>query len=65
MRAGAGLFQAYRFVVESDLHEGNLVAVLPEYGGASRPFFLLYPHAHHLSLRVRAFVCFAVEKFAR
>jgi DNA-binding transcriptional LysR family regulator len=58
------LFQTYRFVVESDLREGNLVEVLPEYGGATRPFFLLYPHARHLSLRVRAFVDFVVEKFA-
>ncbi|MDF3884041.1 LysR family transcriptional regulator [Cupriavidus basilensis] len=63
-RAGAGLFQTYRFVVESDLREGNLVEVLPEYGGATRPFILLYPHARHLSLRVRAFVDFLVEKFA-
>jgi DNA-binding transcriptional LysR family regulator len=61
-RTGAGLAQAYRFNVEADLARGELVELLPEHGGASRPFFLLYPHARHLSLRVRTFVDFIVEK---
>jgi DNA-binding transcriptional LysR family regulator len=61
-RAGAGLAQAYRFIVEPDLVEGALVELLPEHGGTSRPFFLLYPHARHLSLRVRTFVDFLSEK---
>jgi DNA-binding transcriptional LysR family regulator len=64
-RAGAGLFQTYRFVVERDLREGSLVEVLPAFGGTSRPFVLLYPHGRHLSLRVRSFVDFLVEKLAR
>jgi DNA-binding transcriptional LysR family regulator len=64
VRMGAGLFQTYRFVVESDLREGTLVEVLTEFGGTSRPFVLLYPHARHMSLRVRALVDYLVEKFA-
>lgn len=63
-RAGAGLFQTYRFVVEQDLRDGTLVEVLQEFGGSTRPFVLLYPHARHVSLRVRAFVEFLVDKFA-
>lgn len=63
-RAGAGLFQTYRFVVEEDLRSGALVEVLQDFGGSSRPFVLLYPHARHMSSRVRAFVDFLVEKFA-
>ncbi|MBY4947410.1 LysR family transcriptional regulator [Cupriavidus respiraculi] len=63
-RAGAGIFQTYRFVVEADLRDGALVEVLPACRGATRPFVLLYPHARHMSLRVRAFVDFLVEKFA-
>jgi DNA-binding transcriptional LysR family regulator len=63
-RAGAGLFQTYRFVVERDLREGSLVEVLSAFGGTSRPFVLLYPHGRHLSLRVRSFVDFLVEKLA-
>jgi DNA-binding transcriptional LysR family regulator len=61
-RAGAGLVQAYRFIVERDLAEGTLVELLPRHGGTSRPFFLLYPHARHLSLRMRTFVDFLTEK---
>lgn len=60
-RNGAGLFQTYRFVVERDLAAGGLVEVLPNFGGASRPFVLLYPHKRYLSLRVRSFVDFLVE----
>jgi len=63
-RAGAGLFQTYRFVVEDDLREGRLTEVLQLYGGSTRPFVLLYPHARHVSRRVRAFVDFLVDKLA-
>jgi DNA-binding transcriptional LysR family regulator len=63
-RAGAGLFQTYRFVVEQDLREGTLVQVLQEFGGSTRPFVLLYPHARHVSRRVRTFVDFLVDKFS-
>jgi DNA-binding transcriptional LysR family regulator len=63
-RAGAGLAQTYRFIVERDLAEGALVELLPGHGGTSRPFFLLYPHARHLSLRVRTFVDFLTLKLS-
>lgn len=61
-RAGAGLFQTYRFVVEEDLREGRLVEVLRDAGRRTRPFILLYPHARYLTSRVRAFVDFLVER---
>jgi len=61
-RHDAGLFQTYRFVVDRDLQDGTLREVLTPYGGRTRPFVLLYPHARHLSSRVRAFVDFLVEK---
>jgi DNA-binding transcriptional LysR family regulator len=63
-RSGAGLFQTYRFIVEPDLRDGRLVEVLKDRGGASRPFILLYPHARYLTLRVRVFVDFLVERLA-
>ncbi len=63
-RSGAGLVQTYRFIVERDLAEGALVELLPQHGGTSRPFFLLYPHARHLPLRVRTFVNFLTEKLS-
>jgi len=61
-RSGAGLTQTYRFIVEQDLARGDLVELLPRHGGTARPFFLLYPHARHLSLRVRTFVDFLAAK---
>jgi DNA-binding transcriptional LysR family regulator len=60
-RSGAGLVQTYRFIVEQDLASGALIELLPQHGGASRPFILLYPHARHLSLRVRTFVDFLMS----
>lgn len=64
-RSGAGLVQTYRFIVEDDLRNGSLVELLPQFGGTSRPFILLYPHARHLSSRVRAFVDFLMEKLVQ
>ncbi len=57
-RHGAGVFQAYRFVVEQDLREGRLVELLPQFGGRSRPYNLLYPQLRFVPLRVRTFVDF-------
>ena len=63
-RHGAGVFQTYRFIVEKDLADGTLKEMLKPYGGASRPFILLYPHGRHVSSRVRSFVDFLLEKLA-
>ncbi|GAB2845583.1 LysR family transcriptional regulator [Pseudoduganella ginsengisoli] len=61
-RAGAGLVQTYRFIVEHDIRRGDLVELLPQHGGRSRPFILIYPHARHLSLRVRTFADFLMDR---
>jgi DNA-binding transcriptional LysR family regulator len=61
-RSGAGIAQSYRFTVDEDLREGRLVELLPQHGGTTRPFILLYPHARHLSLRVRTFVDFLMAE---
>lgn len=63
-RAGAGLAQTYRFIVEDDLRSGALVEVLQPYGGRTRPFSLLYPGARHMPLRVRVFVDWLVAAMA-
>lgn len=57
----AGLMQVYRFSVEKELKSGELVEVLTEFNGATRPFFLLYPHAKYLPLNVRLFVNSLIE----
>ncbi|GGY02901.1 LysR family transcriptional regulator [Pseudoduganella dura] len=58
VNAGGGLYQTYRFAVGDALQRGDLVEVLQQYGGRSRPFSILYPQNRHLSARVRAFVDF-------
>lgn len=63
-RSGAGLVQTYRFIVDKDIRNGDLVELLPQFGGTSRPFYLIYPHARHVPLRVRTFVEFLIEKAA-
>ena len=60
--SGGGLYQIYRFFVEKQLERGELVEVLQDYGGCSRPFSILYPHRSHLPLRVRTFVDFLLER---
>lgn len=64
-RAGAGLLQTYRFLVEEDLAEGRLVELLPECAGAPRPFSLLYPAHRHVPLRLRVLIDFLLDELAR
>lgn len=59
---GGGIAQTYRFTVERELASGELVEVLPQHAGTARPFYLIYPHARHLSLRVRSLVDFLLQQ---
>lgn len=60
-RHGAGIFQAYGFVVEEALRQGRLVEVLKPFSGRSRPYNLLYPQLRFVPLRVRTFVDFLMS----
>jgi DNA-binding transcriptional LysR family regulator len=64
-RAGAGLFQIMRFVVEDDLRRGSLIEVLEPFAGGVRQITLLYPHARSVPSRVRVFVDFLIESLRR
>lgn len=64
-RAGAGVLQTYRFVVDQDIRDGRLVELLPELGGASRPFSVMYSARRHMPLRARVFIDFLVQRLAR
>jgi DNA-binding transcriptional LysR family regulator len=55
-RAGAGLLQTYKFIVEEDLKRGTLVELLQPFGGRSRPFSLIYPGNRYMPLKVRVFI---------
>ncbi|RWU21436.1 LysR family transcriptional regulator [Pseudomonas alkylphenolica] len=61
VKSGAGVMQAYRFTVQKELDNGELVEVLATFGGTSRPFMLIYPHARHVPLRVRVFIDYLIQ----
>jgi DNA-binding transcriptional LysR family regulator len=61
-RAGAGVVQTFRFVVETELREGVLKEVLQRHGGATRQFSLLYPANRHMPQRVRVLVDFLMQR---
>lgn len=63
-RQAAGLMQTYRYIVQDDLAAGRLRELLPEVGGRSRPFSLIYPNRQHTALRVRALIEFLVRELA-
>jgi len=58
VNAGGGLYQTYSFATAAAVKRGDLVEVLRDHGGRSRPFSILYPQNRHLSAKVRAFVDF-------
>ncbi len=60
--AGMGLAQTYRFMAEAALGSSELVEVLADYAGASRPFSMLYPGNRHVPVRVRVLIDFLVER---
>jgi DNA-binding transcriptional LysR family regulator len=64
VRLGAGLLQTYRYIVQDDLAQGRLQELLPEAGGRSRPFSIVYPAREHTALRVRALIDFLVEELS-
>ncbi|MBP1205272.1 DNA-binding transcriptional LysR family regulator [Duganella sp. 1411] len=61
-RGGAGVYQMYRFAVEDDLKAGRLVELLQEYGGATRPFYLIFPRTPVQPARLRVFIDFLMDK---
>jgi DNA-binding transcriptional LysR family regulator len=53
---GLGICQTYRFVAEERLRTGQLVELLPAFGGRSRPFSLIYPPHRRMSAACRALI---------
>ncbi|WP_284616680.1 LysR family transcriptional regulator [Aquabacterium humicola] len=64
-RAGAGIVQTYRYMVDDDLKQGRLIELLTRFGGRSRPFSIILPGARHMPLRLRVFVDFLVDRLGR
>ena len=63
--AGLGISQAVMFAAAPHLESGELVEVLPDWTRPPIPMHVVYPPNRHLSAKVRAFVEWAAELFAR
>ncbi|WP_434641494.1 LysR family transcriptional regulator [Klebsiella sp. I138] len=61
VKSGAGVMQVYRFSVEEELKRGELIELLPDYAGTTRPFMLIYPYTRYLPLKVRKFIDFLLN----
>ncbi len=62
--AGGGIGLLPAFIVGQAVRDGRLVKVLPDYDVPEIGIYALYPHARHLSPKVRAFVDFLAGHFA-
>ena len=60
---GAGVTILPTFIVGRDLQAGTLVSVLGEFVPQRLGLHVVYPHARHLSPKVRAFVDFLGQRF--
>jgi DNA-binding transcriptional LysR family regulator len=60
---GFGLAVLPRFLTGRDVQSGALVSVLEPFMPQDSAVYAVYPHARHLSPKVRAFVDFLAERF--
>lgn len=60
---GFGVARGPLFLLDSDVRSGSLELALEEYEPDSIDIYAVYPHARHLSPKVRAFVDFLVASF--
>jgi DNA-binding transcriptional LysR family regulator len=61
---GAGISLAAGFLVAGDLEAGRLVRLLPDYRAVELAMNAVYPHRHHLSVKVRSFIDLLVRHSA-
>ncbi len=63
--AGLGVSQCTTFVAAQHLASGDMVQILTEWTRPPLPVHVVYPPNRHLSAKVRAFVDWAAELFAK
>lgn len=63
--SGLGVVMAPVFQLEEHLASGALVPVLTEWAGGEMPIHVVYPPSRHLTNRLRVFVDWVAELFAR
>lgn len=61
---GIGICFAPGFLVHDDLETGRLVRLLPEYRPVEFSMNAVYPHRHHLSVKVRTFIDLLIQHSA-
>src|SRR6201996_1580126 len=59
---GVGICLAAGFLVHDDLESGRLVRLLSEYRPVELSMNAVYPHRHHLSIKVRTFIDMLVNQ---
>ena len=62
-RRGLGIIVQPTFIVGDDLKAGRLVRLLPDHHPFEPAISAVYPHARHLSAKVRGFVDFLAGRF--
>lgn len=63
--AGLGVVQAPTFMVQDDVTAGRLVPLLTNWCSTPKPLHIVYPPNRHLSNKVRVFVDWLAELFAK
>jgi LysR family transcriptional regulator, regulator for bpeEF and oprC len=63
--AGLGVAQLVTFQAQVHLSSGALVRLMPDWDSPAIPIYVVYPPNRHLSAKVRAFVDWTAELFAR
>jgi DNA-binding transcriptional LysR family regulator len=61
---GHGIFLAPSFLMQDEISAGKLVRLLPAYRPVALSIEASYPHRHHLSSKVRAFIELLARRFA-
>lgn len=61
--AGEGVLIEPRFIIYENLRDGSLVEILSDYQWPQITAYAVYPPTRHLSVRVRAFVNFLIERY--
>lgn len=64
-REGFGIARPLSYQVAPDLLAGTLIRILCDYESEPIPVHLVFPSARHMAPRLRAFIDFAAEEFAR
>jgi len=60
---GRGIALLPTFIVGADLQEGSLRSILTDYTTPEISVYAIYPQTRHLSVKVRVFIDFLVERF--